>query len=133
MFKTLLSPGCYEWASGMPSGKVAFCFRLPSGKRCFLKIFVKCLVNGESKHSGEWQYRLRGLKSMIYPQCGFRIPSVLLPDRHWYFLEIWKPSWGWDNHEMIKVRKSFRDAFRNPPDLLPVAFRDAVFLKRSKS
>ena len=31
------------------------------------------------------------------------------------------------------VQKCFRDAFRLPPSLLPVTFRDCVFLQRSKS
>ena len=63
MFKTLLSPGCYKWASGMPSGKPAFCFRLPSGNRCFLKNHLRMIgklcgkMFGKllNKQSGKWR------------------------------------------------------------------------------
>ena len=43
MFKILLSRGSNTYASGMPSGKPAFCFRLPSGNRCFLKNHLKMI------------------------------------------------------------------------------------------
>ena len=43
------------------------------------------------KQSGKRLGRLPGLRSTIYPKFGFRLPSVLLPDKHGPFLEA---DWG---------------------------------------
>ena len=91
MFKILLSLASNKQASGMPSGKPAFCFRLPSGNRSFLKILVKLYGKPWSKQQGKRSCRLPGLKSMIYLKCAFRIPSVLLPDRQGH---SWETCWS---------------------------------------
>ena len=119
-------PGCLP-------GKQPFASGYLPGIGVFLKIWFKCLVNGEGKHSGKWQNRLHGLEWTIYPKSGFRIPSVLLPDRHWYFFSKSGCLPSGVNHEKIRIRKSFRDAFRKPLGLLPFTFRDAVILTLSKS
>ena len=83
MPKSLLSPGSFNYPSKMPSGKQAFPFRLPSGTRPFLKLLVRQWGERWGKLSGKRSGRLPGLKSTIYPKCGFRLPSVYLPDRHY--------------------------------------------------
>ena len=125
MLKTPLLHGYCKQASGMPSGKTAFTFRIPSGNQCFLQNCTRKFGkrHGKRREVSGPKYSLASNQQFTsnvasgYLPCCFRIGICIclgsrMPSRRW---------------EVIRIRKTFRDAFRKHLSLLPVTFRDAVF------